>query len=587
MATESAARREQPVPGQKAPLPLDPFRILGDLPLGVVVCELDPGSGHPLLLANQSARHIFRISADGSAPNLEAVPVLEYGEPLLEQFRIAARLRRRRGFEWQSPRDGTLRHLYCDIVPLEAQDGCAPRVLCTLTDRTAERKAASKLLQQALHDQLTGLPNRDYFRTQLDETLAECRRGEGRHCAVLILNVDRFQRINESFSHKVGDAFLVDLAKSLRACVRKNETLAHLSGDEFAILLPRIDSVGKALERAREMHAAMSAPWLIDGIEAYCSLGIGIATTNTSRAYAENLMRDAHIALHRAKTMGRGRTEVHHSERAVQHGGAIALETALRHAIEKEELELHFQPIVDLETRQAVAFEALARWTHPERGAISPGEFIPLAEDSGLIVPLGRWALLAACRQLKAWQDAHDGLDALTVNVNLSTVQFLDDDITVTVANALRRSELDPGSLRIEITESALVADPKRAAGLLHQIKALGPSLALDDFGTGYSSLSYLSTFPLDCIKIDRSFISRIDRDPPAAKISHMICMLSDMLGTSVVAEGIETESQCARVRALGCRFGQGFLFSRPQPAHEAEVLLPVRATREVHGASA
>ncbi len=587
MAAESAARRGPSVPDGKATLPLDPFRILGDLPLGVVVCELDPEAGHPLLLANRSARRLFRIDTDGSVPSLEAVPVLEYGEPLLEQFRTATRLRRRRGFEWQFPQDGTMRHLYCDIVPLDAQDGGSPRVLCTLTDRTAERKAASKLLQQALHDQLTGLPNRNYFRTQLDEIVAECRHEEGRHCAVLILNVDRFQRINESFSHEVGDAFLVDLAKSLRNCVGKNETLAHLSGDEFAILMPGLASVEKAVERAREVHAVMATPWIIDGIEAYCSLGIGIATTMTSRPHAENLMRDAHIALHRAKTMGRGRTEVHRSERAVQHGGAIALETALRHAIEKDELELHFQPIVDLETRQAVAFEALARWTHPERGAISPGEFIPLAEDSGLIVPLGRWALLAACRQLKAWQDAHEGLDGLTVNVNLSTVQFLDDDITVAVANALRRSELDPRSLRIEITESALVADPERAAGLLHQIKALGPSLALDDFGTGYSSLSYLSSFPLDCIKIDRSFISRIDRDPPAAKISHMICMLSDMLGTSVVAEGIETESQCAKVRALGCRFGQGFLFSRPQPAHAAAALLPARAVRTVLGAPA
>ncbi|MFQ5348408.1 MAG: putative bifunctional diguanylate cyclase/phosphodiesterase, partial [Rhodothalassiaceae bacterium] len=515
---------------------IDAQRILADLPVGIAVCELDPKAGHPLVFTNGAARDLFQIDESAARPPaLESVPHLEYGEPLLEQFRYAARARRRVGFEWQLPHRGGTRHLQCDILPLDSSSGSAPRVLCIVTDRTEERRAASRLLEQALHDHLTGLPNRNAFRSLLDEVLTACRVRGDRHCAVLILNVDRFNRINESFSHAVGDAFLVELAGTLRDAISPYGTLARLSGDEFAVLLPDLLHIEQALECARAVHAAMAAPRRIDGIEAHCSLCIGIASTLTSRAYPENMMRDAHIALHQAKTHGRGRTEIYCSERNATHGGAIALESALRQAIETEALDLHFQPIVALDSRRVVAFEALARWTHPEYGPVSPATFIPLAEDSGLVVPLGRWVMRAACRQLRTWQEKQRGLDGLTVNVNLSTVQLLNDKVSEAVADALRCSALRPQCLRLEITESALVTDPERVAGILHQIKALGPSLALDDFGTGYSSLNYLSRFPLDCIKIDRSFISRIDTDPPAEKISRMICMLAEMLGAGLV----------------------------------------------------
>ena len=322
------------------------------------------------------------------------------------------------------------------------------------------------------------------------------------------------------------------------------------------------------------IHKMMEKPRNLGETSAYMSVSIGITSTHGSHKHPEELIRDADIAMHRAKKSGRGRTEVFQHGSYVIRRDQIRLETALRHAICNEELELFYQPVIDLESGKIVAFEVLTRWHDPERGFIAPGDFIPIAEDTGLIMPLGRWAMHTACKQLATWKAAMAGLEDLYVNVNLSAVQLLNEDISVIVSDILAQTGLSGDKLRLEITESALVADPTGAAARLHDIKAQGVTLALDDFGTGYSSLNYLNSFPIDCIKIDRSFVSRIERDEQSAKIIRIITMLADTLHMTVVAEGIENREQHMMMRSLGCRYGQGFLFARPLPHDQAEIYL-------------
>ncbi|WP_313979087.1 putative bifunctional diguanylate cyclase/phosphodiesterase [Iodidimonas nitroreducens] len=274
--------------------------------------------------------------------------------------------------------------------------------------------------------------------------------------------------------------------------------------------------------------------------------------------------------MHRAKKRGPSKTIVFAAETNAVRTGQIQLETDLRHAIENGDLELHYQPIIDLENGNSIAFEALTRWHHPIHGPVSPARFIPMAEESGLILPLGRWAMMEACQQLAAWQKSIKNTQNIYVNVNMSAVQLLEDDISRTVAHCLAQSGIEGRNLRLEITESALVANPEFTARCLHEIKELGPTLALDDFGTGYSSLNYLNSFPIDCIKIDQSFVGQVDRDEQSSKIIRIITMLADTLRMSVVAEGIETSEQHVMMRSLGCRYGQGYLFSRPLPKDDA-----------------
>ncbi|WP_281301105.1 MULTISPECIES: bifunctional diguanylate cyclase/phosphodiesterase [unclassified Iodidimonas] len=561
---------------------IDPLALLDHLNLGVLVCEIDADHGCLILTANKSAQDLILIDPRlvnrgdaGSAVlaekmTLDDIPVLEFGEPLLSEFHRALRLQRPVHYEWKIESVESTKVYSCTITPLDQGGAVKPRILCTLTDKTTEKRAQANLLHHALHDHLTGLPNRSHFLNRLEDEVARCKNEEGRACAVLMLNVDRFQLINEGFGHPIGDEFLIEMANSLRACLRNSDLLARFNGDEFAILIDDIEGLEDATGLAKRIHEMMKAPRKIAGVDAYMSVGIGVTTSEISHKHAEDMIRDADISMHRAKKRGPSRTFVFAAESNTVRTGQIQLETDLRHAIENGDLELYYQPIIDLENGNSIAFEALTRWHHPIHGPVSPARFIPIAEDSGLILPLGRWAMMEACQQLATWQKSIKNTQNIYVNVNMSAVQLLEDEISRTVAHCLAQSGLEGRNLRLEITESALVANPEFAARCLHEIKELGPTLALDDFGTGYSSLNYLNSFPIDCIKIDRSFVGQVDRDEQSSKIIRIITMLADTLRMSVVAEGIETSEQHMMMRSLGCRYGQGYLFSRPLPKKDA-----------------
>lgn len=554
------------------PVRIDPFDILERLPTGVLVCTVDRERGYPLVLVNDIARRLLDLPvADhvSEALSLEHSEALEYGEPLASEISRAARSGHPRSYEWSCESRTGSRCLASRISVLDSDSESATTVLCILEDRTSERRTENNLLYHALHDGLTGLPNRSYFLNRLEEIIAQSQACADCQCGVMIVNVDRFQLINEEFGHGAGDSFLTEIANSLKSCLRGNDVLARFNGDEFAILIDDIDSIGNVARLAERIHASMSAPRMVSDTETLMTVSIGIATTLGSPKHPEDLIRDADSAMHEAKAAGRAETRIYQRDRSVSRKGQLLLESALRRAVEREEMMLHYQPILDLASYRIIGFEALMRWNDPDKGMISPVNFIPLAEDTGLILPLGRWAIREACRTLAGWR-AQGAPDSLRVNVNLSARQLLQNDIVSDISDALDASGLPGSALRLEITETVLVANPAKASQILSDIRAMGASLALDDFGTGYSSLNYLSSFPIDCIKIDRSFVVRMEDDTSVAKILRIIAMMADSFGMSLVAEGIEEDSQRAMLMELGCRQGQGFLFDRPLAPEDA-----------------
>ncbi|RME65205.1 MAG: bifunctional diguanylate cyclase/phosphodiesterase, partial [Alphaproteobacteria bacterium] len=371
--------------------------------------------------------------------------------------------------------------------------------------------------------------------------------------------------------HVAGDEFLIALASRLKGLLQSGECLARFNSDEFAVLLERTRDIQDAVALASRIHQALQMPFSMGGERVYATVSIGISTTAISAGGSEDVIRDADFAMHRAKLLGKARTEIYRSAVHHQARSQFQLEADLRQALETNRLELHYQPILELASQSLVGFEALARWPHERRGYISPADFIPLAEQAGLIVPLGRWALRAACAQAQAWRrELGPAADGLQMSVNVSGIQLNRDDIAATVRRALRDSGLDGQLLRLEVTESAFVDNPDAAASTLHELKALNLKLALDDFGTGYSSLSYLQRLPFDIIKIDRSFVRDIQEEGENYRLVEIISMLAQRLNIDVVAEGIETPEQALLIQNLGCRYGQGYYFSRPLTASQA-----------------
>jgi diguanylate cyclase (GGDEF)-like protein len=453
------------------------------------------------------------------------------------------------------------RHFLVQMQKLADQPALSEQVMITIADRTQERLTEKHVYLTARQDLLTGLPNRLALTEYIEELLADSAHEVG----LLIINIDRFQQINESLGHIAGDELLISLARRFRDCVRKTDLVVRMSSDEFAIIIPDLTYPELVTEYAATVHESLQQRFVISGNEIFSSGCIGLTTTHASNRHVEDLIRDADFAMHQAKQDGRSTTRVYHPASHSRVKNLFHLEADLRKAIEREELHLVFQPLVHLDDYRLAGFEALARWNHPEKGFISPADFIPIAEDSGLIIPLGRWAMEAACLQMQTWRDTFGSTaESLMMGVNLSSVQLAKDDMLGVVKGVFDRTGLPAHNLKIELTESALVNNPENVSTILHQMKALDLSIALDDFGTGYSSLSYLQKFPIDILKIDRSFVAKMLVNEEHRKIVVAIMSLAQSLGMTVVAEGIEEEAQAFALEKLGCQFGQGFVFAKP-----------------------
>jgi diguanylate cyclase (GGDEF)-like protein len=429
-----------------------------------------------------------------------------------------------------------------------------------------------ELAHQATHDTLTGLPNRTLFLDRLELTLARIERRE-RACAVLFLDLDRFKVVNDSLGHDVGDRLLMEAARRLEALLRPSDTVARFGGDEFMVLCDDIAAERDAIVVAERIAGALAEPFHVEGHELYVGASIGITTAGDRSRTPDELIRDADQTMYLAKRRA-SRWEVFDPNGGADAGGKLGLDSELRRALECEELRLYYQPEMDVASSLVVGVEALLRWEHPERGLLPPGEFIPFAEESGLILPVGEWVLGEACRQLARWRGAGVCGPELVANVNLSARQLADRDLPDTVARILSETGLEPSALCLELTETAFVEDLDRSVELLAALRELGVTLSLDDFGTGYSSLSVLDRYPLDKLKIDRSFVARLDSGERARRLFAAVVGVAQALGLRSVAEGIETQEQLDTIAAMGCDSAQGFYLSRPQEPRALETLL-------------
>ena len=447
--------------------------------------------------------------------------------------------------------------------------------------RVLERKRAEeRLVHDAFHDALTGLPNRALFRERLELAVKRARRHPDYRYAVLFLDLDRFKLVNDSLGHHFGDRLIVEAARRLVRCLRHDtllplppgarspgeDTLARLGGDEFTILLDDIREDSDAFRVAERLQAALQEPFVLDGHEVVTSASIGVVTNGSADGAdsVDALLRNADAAMYRAKANGRARAELFDTTMHAQAMARLRLEAELRRALEREEFRLVYQPIIELSSGGVAGFEALVRWQHPTRGLVSPMEFIPVAEECGLILPLGDWVLRTACAQLRAWQSAFPAAGRMTMSVNIAARQFAQPDLLERVRRVLAETGLAASCLKLEITESAAMGNAARTQEVLQALHALGVRLSIDDFGTGYSSLSYLRRFPLQTLKIDRSFIDGMDREQESREIVRGIIALATTLGMDVVAEGAETAAQVEHLRELSCGFGQGYFFQRP-----------------------
>ena len=447
------------------------------------------------------------------------------------------------------------------------------------TRDVSERKGLEQqLAHQAFHDALTRLPNRALFMDRLEHALVRAERHH-QHVAVLFLDLDNFKFVNDSLGHAAGDDLLIEVAQRLRQCVRPHDTLARLGGDEFTILLEAVHDEYVAESMAQRIWNALQTPFTIDGQVVFTSASIGIALSTAACCGADALLRAADIAMYRAKVGGKAHAMVFDESMTADARQRLALETDLQHALEHGELFLAYQPLVHLASQHAVGAEALVRWQHPTRGIIPPNVFIPLAEETGLILPLGRWVIAEACQQARSWHVA-DPASPPCVSVHLSARQFRHPGLAGDVAAILRETGLPAHRLTMEITESMLMAQEETTLRSLTALKQLGVKLAIDDFGTGYSSLAYLKRFPIDILKIDRSFMERIEHDAGDGAIVHTIVTLAKTLNLTVTGEGIETEAQLAHLQALDCDVGQGYLFAKPLPALEIAAMFAVPASK-------
>lgn len=468
------------------------------------------------------------------------------------------------------------RILHTVKVPLRDHHPNTEYLLCIGEDITQRKQAEEQLRHHAFYDTLTDLPNRALFLDRLAQALKRVQHGSGGMFAVLFLDLDNFKRANDSLGHQIGDQLLIAIARRLEGCLRSGDTLARLGGDEFTILLDPVGGVADAIEVARQVHQQLILPFNLSGNEVFANASIGIALSNPGCERPEELLRNADLAMYRAKEMGKGAYAVFDTQmhrRAVER---LQLESQLRRALEREEFNVYYQPIVSITTGKIAGFEALIRWHNPYRGFVSPSVFIPVAEETGLIAKIGEWVLYEACQQLQSWHRQFPQFPDLTVSVNLSSQQLREPDLLEQIDRVLAETGLPGSCLKFEITESLLIENSDTALKILRQIQARKIRLSLDDFGTGYSSLSYLHRFPINTLKIDRSFVKRVKPSRENTAIIKAILRLAHALEMDTIAEGIETIFQLEKLKVLGCEYGQGYLFSQPLDAQSATDLLRI-----------
>lgn len=482
-----------------------------------------------------------------------------------EYYEVEFRLRRKDGkYRW---------HLARATAGRDA-DGEIVKWFGTSTDVHDQKTAEAKLNHYAKHDALTNLSNRADFMNRLRAAARQAERDPAFRFAVLFLDLDRFKVINDSLGHAVGDKLLIAISERIKACVRPRDVVARLGGDEFTILLNRAGEESDVVRVAERLQRSLSEPFKLGNYEIFTSASIGVIMSDGVRRKPEEYLRDADTAMYRAKEAGKARYEIFDREMHVRNLNLLRLETDLRHALERGEFEVAYQPIISLQNGEISEFEALIRWRHPVHGLISPNEFIGVAEETGLIIPIGRWILEEACRQTREWQKRFPLYGSLSVSVNLSARQLKHPALFSQVVEILNKTGLSARHLKLEVTESTVMEQGEVAFEIMSQLRQLGVSLSTDDFGTGYSSLSYLHRFPFHRLKIDRSFIGAMDKDPKSEAIVRTILMLGQNLNIETVAEGIETEQQLEILRWHGCEFGQGYLMSKPVDAESAQNLM-------------
>jgi diguanylate cyclase (GGDEF)-like protein len=469
------------------------------------------------------------------------------------------------------------RWLKAFVYPVRDRTGALLQMGLVIEDFTERKALEDQLAHRAFHDPLTGLPNRALFSDRLVHALARAKRGESGAVAVLYMDLDEFKRFNDSLGHHAGDRLLVAVAERVAARLRTGDTFARIAGDEFAMLLEGLEGVGQAAEVAERIKRALTLPFEVDGHEAVVTASIGIVAAGPGEGgeeHAEELMRRADVAMYQGKREGKDRHKVFASP--MNHSfERLELEENLRRAIAREELRLHYQPQVGVSTGEVVGFEALVRWEYPERGLLLPSEFIPVAEQTGMIVPLGRWVLAEACRQARSFREQVPPDAPLRIGVNLSVLQLRHPELVEEVSETLSETGMDPRGLALEITESAMIEEDRpNAVDTLRELKNLGVSLAIDDFGTGHSSIVNLKSFPVDIIKMDPSMVEGVDKDPENRAIVSATRGLAQAFGLEVGAEGVETAEELEALRLLGCDFAQGYYWREPGPAEEVEKLL-------------
>ncbi|MCK4899053.1 MAG: EAL domain-containing protein [Anaerolineales bacterium] len=471
-------------------------------------------------------------------------------------------------------KDGTYRWILSRGLAVLNDNGVATRLAGSQTDVTDRKYAEQKLLHDAFYDKLTNLPNRALFLDHLRLAVERAKRRPDHKFAVLFLDVDRFKDVNDSYGHMVGDKLLVEFGQLLATRLRTTDTIARFGGDEFVILIDDITDESNATQIAEWIDSELVKPFQIKEHEIFVTVSIGIVLSEIGYERAEDILRDADIAMYDAKGNGRARYEMFEPAMRVRIVERLEIENDLRRAIENNEFRVYYQVIGALDTHQVAGFEALVRWQHPERGLVSPDKFIPIAEETGMIIPIDRWVMREACRQMHDWQTKFPTYDSMTISVNLSSKHIAQPDLVEYIEETLSETGLNGDFLKLEITESALLENNDYTIQVFNQLQELGIQIQIDDFGKGYSSLSYLSNFPIDALKIDRSFVSTLPDEGNNLQILQAMVNLSQRLGVGVIAEGVETEYQLAQLKLLGCEYGQGYLLSMPLESKEVVKLL-------------